>query len=171
MVHLAELHSTPYELAHPNWAMPHPTELRCTLLSYAEPYWATLYPIDLRCTLLSYAVPTYWATQHYVSYTTASWVTYSARTFVQLCQMPEYRIIRYRNKGTPVLSGTSTREYLVGDRDQGTFRERLEVGNEESGTYVQCSLFFCFYFTVLKIQYIYLIKHCTQSKHIKTSAV
>ncbi len=31
-----------------------------------------------------------------------NWATYSACTFVQFCQIPECRIVRYRNKGTPV---------------------------------------------------------------------
>ncbi len=84
-----------FELAHPNWAKVHPIELRWTLLSYSEPYWATLYPTELRCSLLSYASL---CELHY----SLNWATFHTRTFVQFCQMPECRTIRYRNKGTPV---------------------------------------------------------------------
>ncbi len=31
-----------------------------------------------------------------------NWATFSTRTFVQFCQRPECRTVRYRNKGTPV---------------------------------------------------------------------
>ncbi len=81
-VHPAELHSTPYELSRP-------IDLRWTLLSYAVPYWDTLY-----CTLPCYAAP---CELHY----SLTELLYCARTIVQLCKMPECRIVRYRIKGNP----------------------------------------------------------------------
>ncbi len=107
---LSALHCT-------RWAMLHPTALRCILLSYTTPYWATLHPAELHhpqylteqccfllnyaasselcCTLLSFDV-SYWATLYPTELRSTmwatlqpNWATYSARTFVQFCQMPE----------------------------------------------------------------------------------
>ncbi len=44
-----------------------------------------------------------------------NWATFSARTFVQFCQMPECRTVWYRNKGTPV----RYRNVAVPDWDAG----------------------------------------------------
>jgi hypothetical protein len=121
MLHLTEPRGTLLSYAAPYWATGHSTELRCTLLKYAlltklccallswgappyelaHPNLSTLHPTELRWTLLSYAV-LYWAMQHHVSYTKPKWATFRTRTFVQFCQMPECRTVRYRNKGSPV---------------------------------------------------------------------
>ncbi len=87
----------PLSFAAPYWAKLHPaelhstlTDLRCTLLSYAEHYWAvfycaTLFSTELRITMVDTLQP--------------NWDTFSTRTFVQFCQMPD--AVEYRNKGTP----------------------------------------------------------------------
>ncbi len=78
-----------------------PTELLWTLLSNAVPCWAALFFTELRSNM--------WATlQH-------NWATFRTRTFVQFCQMPECRTVRYRNKGTPIQYRNAT----VPDWDAG----------------------------------------------------
>ncbi len=100
-VHLAEIHSTPYELP-----MLHSTELRWTLLSYAEPYWAMLYPSELRCSILSYTAP---CELHYS-------LTELPSALVPLCNF-----VKCRNAG---LSGTGT---SVSQSGTGMLRYRSEM--------------------------------------------
>jgi hypothetical protein len=73
----------PYELAHPNWATTNPTELRSIQLSYAP-----MFSTELRSTMWPALQPI--------------WATFSTHSFVQFCQMPQCRTIRYRKKCTQV---------------------------------------------------------------------
>jgi hypothetical protein len=93
--------SPPYELGHPNRATLNLTELRCTLLSYADLYWATLISTEQRSSM--------WATLQ------PNWPTFCTCTFLQFCQLPECRTVRYWNKGTPVRYRNAT----VPDWDAG----------------------------------------------------
>jgi hypothetical protein len=104
--HPAEIHSTPYELAHHDWAMLHPTELRWRLLSFAEPDWATLCSRELLCSLLSYASP---CELHYS-------LTELPSVLVPLCNF-----VKCRNAG---LSGTGI---SVPQSGTGMLRYRTEM--------------------------------------------
>ncbi len=93
--------ASPYELAHLHWATLHPSELPWTLLNYVVPYWGMLFSTEQCSTMWSTLQP--------------NWATFSNRTFVQLCKMPECRTVWYRNKGTPV----RYRKATVPDWDAG----------------------------------------------------
>jgi len=128
--HPAEIHSTPYELAHHDWAMLHPTELRWRLLSFAEPDWATLCSRELLCSLLSYASP---CELHYS-------LTELPSVLVPLCNFVKCRNAGLSGTGISVSqSGTGS----VSQSGTGMLRYRTEMldAGIPMSSYVYCTMY------------------------------